>query len=160
MKQAEMYPFQASDNVKMLYDKIATALDEVIHSISEKLNIEQSNIRISLDSLWDKSCRSSGLAVQIKAKNNEWEKPWNGNNFIIQTPNSEGVLINSSSFTNIDIKGFRNFELRAIYDNAHDLGLDKYVKDFIINLVNSLSLDELKLIAPNTPILVTGENPQ
>jgi hypothetical protein len=43
MKQAEIYPFQASDNKKLLYDKIATALNDLISDVTNMLDISSSS---------------------------------------------------------------------------------------------------------------------
>jgi hypothetical protein len=158
MKQAEIYPFQASDNKKLLYDKIATALNDLISDVTDMLDISSSNVRISCDGLWSDDKNDRGLVVQIKSNNNTWKKPWPGNNYIIQTLSGEGVTIKAHSFDSIDIDGFRDKELRGIFDKACELELDKHVAEFNKKLAKSLTSSELKLIAPNTPIIITGEN--
>jgi|LakMenE01Jun11ns_1017448.scaffolds.fasta_scaffold9959390_2 hypothetical protein len=157
--QAEIYPFQAPSETQALYDKIATVLEKFINNIAVKLEIEPSNIRVSCDSLWDKKYKNKGLVVQIKSSDNKWKKPWVGNNLIVQTQNGEGVKISPglNGSGEIDIDGFKNKELRAIYDKASELNLDKYVADFNTKLANSLKPEEIELIAPNTPIVVTGK---
>jgi hypothetical protein len=153
--QAEKYPFQATPEEQALYDKIATVLEKFINNIASKLEIDPSNIRISCDNLWDDSqYRNKGLTVQIKSSDNTWKEPWIGNALIMQTSNREGVIILSRD---INMNGFKNKELRTIFDKASDLNLDKYVADFNTKLVNSLKPEEIKLIAPNTPIIVTGK---
>ena len=78
---------------------------------------------------------------------------------MLQTPNSEGVIITPglSGTGEVDIKGQKNEELRAIFNKAIDLNLDSYVADFNTKLAKSLKPEEIKLIAPNTPIIVTGK---
>jgi hypothetical protein len=157
--QAEIYPFQALPEEQVLYDKIATVLEKFINNIAAKLEIEPSNIRVSCDSLYNKQYKDKGLVVQIKSNDNKWEKPWVGNNLIIQTPNNEGITISPglNGSGEININGSKNKELRVIFDKANDLDLDKYVADFNKKLSNSLKPEEIELIAPNTPIVVTGK---
>ena len=105
MIQSQIYPWKPSKNVVEVYDKIATKLHTIITEVANKLNIESSDIRASLDGLWCKDDKKGGLAIQIKSKDNTWDKPWAGNNLIIQTPNNEGVVITTNKFTDIDLKG-------------------------------------------------------
>jgi len=114
--------------------------------------------------LWDKEgYKNRGLVVQIKSNENIWKKPWIGNNLIIQTPNNEGVRIHPGMSGNgivdlkLDIDNTYNKELETIYKNAREQNLGKYVSDFNVQLANSLTPQEIKLIAPNTPIVITGK---
>ena len=156
MIQSQIYPWKPSKNVVEVYDKIATKLHTIITEVANKLNIESSDIRASLDGLWCKDDKKGGLAIQIKSKDNTWDKPWAGNNLIIQTPNNEGVVITTSKFTDIDLKGIKNKELRTIFDNACELNLDEYITNLNNNLVDTLTPSDIRAIAPNTPVIITG----
>lgn len=156
MIQAEIYPFQPSKKTVEVYDNIATKLHTIVLEVANKLNLVPTDIRASLDGLWYDKDKHRGLAIQIKSKDNIWEKPWSGNNLIIQTLNSEGVIIKTNDFDNIELDGNRSKELRSIFDNACDLELDKHVMNLIKDLVNSLTSSDIKAVAPNTPIVVTG----
>jgi len=154
--KAEIYPYEATPEKQALYDKIATVLEKFINNIASKLEIKPSDIRISCDGLWDEgSYKNRGLVVQIKANDNTWEKPWAGNALIMQTPNKEGVTIMPGD---INMDGFKNKELRTIFDKASNLDLSSYVADFNTKLTRSLKPEEIELIAPNTPIVVTGKS--
>jgi len=162
--KAEVYSYEATPEKQALYDKIATELEKLIKDIASKLKIKPSNIRISCDGLWDNGgYKNRGLVVQIKANNNTWEKPWKGNNKIIQTPNTEGILIHPGMSGNgivdlkLDIDNTYNKELETIYKKAREQNLGKYVSDFNVQLANSLTPQEIELIAPNTPVIITGK---
>lgn len=158
--QAEIYPFQATSEKQVLYDKIATVIEKFINNIASKLEINPSNIRVSCDSLWsDSKYKDKGLAVQIKSNNDKWNQPWIGNNLIMQTPNNEGIIIfpGLSGSGDVKINGSKNKELRIIFDKVHDLNLPIYVADFNAKLSKSLKPEEIELIAPNTPVIVTGK---
>jgi hypothetical protein len=162
--KAEVYSYEATPEKQALYDKIATELEKLIKDIASKLKIKPSNIRISCDGLWDKeSYKNRGLVVQIKSSKNTWNKPWIGNNIIVQTPNNEGIIIHPGLSgkgvvdLDLDIDNTYNKELETIYKKAREQNLGKYVSDFNVQLANSLTPQEIKLIAPNTPIVITGK---
>jgi len=151
--KAEMYPFQATQENIELYDKIATELNKFIIVIADKLKIPPSDIRISCDNLWDSMYRNQGMAVQIKSNSNTWDKARPNNNQIMQTPNSEGVIISRSDYS---IDGIRNKELRNLLNEAVELELDKVVADYNKYIASLVTPSEYKTIAANTPVIITG----
>ena len=152
---ADTYPIQASPEKIALYDKIANELEKTVSMVANTLDTSESNIRISLDSLWDEKYKNKGMVVQIKADDAQWKKAWTGNALIMQTQNSEGVTV--SSYLGTDIDGNKNPKVRAIYNKSLDLDLESLVASENAKIANSLSPEELELIAPNTPVIVTGK---
>ena len=152
---ADKYPFQAKPEEIALYDKIANELEKTVSMIANKLGTSESNIRISLDSLWDEKNKDKGMIVQIKADDAQWKEAWTGNALIMQTQNGEGVTV--SPYHGTDINGNKNPEVRALYNKALDLDLESLIASENAKIANSLSPEELKLIAPNTPVIVTGK---
>jgi len=151
---ADLYPVASDPETKSLYDEIANELEGTISMVANKLGIPKSDIRISLDSLWDEKYKNKGMIVQVKADDTEWKKAWTGNALIMQTVNGEGVTI--SSYHGTDVNGNKNPKVRTIYNKALDLDLESLLSDENTKIANSLSPEELKMIAPNTPIIVTG----
>jgi len=123
--------------------------------IANELGTSESNIRISLDNLWNEKSRDRGMIVQIKADDTQWKEAWTGNALIMQTQNGEGVTV--SSYHGTDINGNKNPEVRAIYNKALDSDLENLVASENAKIANSLSPEELNMIAPNTPVIVTGK---
>jgi hypothetical protein len=152
---SETYPFQASPEKKALYDKIANELEGTISMVANKLGVPKSDIRISLDSLWDEKYKNKGMIVQVKADDTEWKEAWTGNALIMQTVNGEGVTI--SSYHGIDTNGNKNPKVRTIYNKALDLDLESLAAAENAKIANSLTPKEIELIAPNTPVIVTGK---
>lgn len=151
---ADLYPVASDPETKSLYDKIANELEKTVSMVASKLGISESNIRISLDGLWNEKSRDKGMIVQIKSDDTKWKEAWTGNALIMQTQNGEGVTV--SPYYGTDIKGNKAPEVRAIYNKALDLDLESLLSDENTKIANSLSPEELKMIAPNTPIIVTG----
>ena len=156
-ESSDIYPFQASPEKKSLYDKIANELEGTLSMVANKLDIPPSDIRISLDSLWNEENKTSGMVVQVKADDTEWKKAWAGNNLIMQTINGEGVTISADDFLGVKIYGNKNPKVRAIYSKSLDLDLESLIAVENAEIANSLSPEELTLIAPNTPIIITGK---
>jgi hypothetical protein len=154
-EKADIYPFKAESEETALYDKIANELEGTISMFADKLGISKSNIRISLGGLWDKKSKDKGMIVQIKADDAQWKKSWTGNALIMQTQNGEGVTV--SSYYGTDIKGNKNPEVRTLYNKVLDLDLESLVSAENTKIANSLSPEELNMIAPNTPVIVTGK---
>jgi len=152
---ADKYPFQASKEKIALYDKIANELEKTVSMIANKLGTSESNIRISLDRLWDKESKDRGMIVQIKADDAQWKEAWTGNALIMQTQNGEGVIV--STYYKTYINGDKNPEVKAIYNKVLDLDLKNLVTSENAKIANSLSPEEIELIAPNTPVIVTGK---
>lgn len=152
---SDVYPYQASPEKIALYDKIANELEKTVSMIANQLGTSESNIRISLDSLWSEKNKDRGMVVQIKADDAQWKKAWIGNALILQTQNGEGVTV--SPYHGTDIGGNKNPEVRAIYNKALDSDLESLVASENAKIANSLSPEELELIAPNTPVIVTGK---
>jgi hypothetical protein len=152
--KAESYPFMSTLEQEKLYDRLATDLEKFISNIATKLEINPSNIRMICSRLGDEGeSRNKGLVVQIKANDSKW-KGIHGNNFIIQTINDEGVLIDTKE---VEIKGSKNKELRDIWNKAIDLEMDDYVSQFNTKLASSLTPEEAKLIHQRTPVIITGK---
>jgi hypothetical protein len=156
-EDAEKYPFQASPEQKALYDEIANELEGTISMVANKLGIPKSDIRISLDNLWDEKNKNTGMIIQVKADDTEWKEAWTGNALIMQTVNGEGVTIAADDFHGVDIKGNKNPKVRAIYNKALDLDLESLAAAENAKIANPLTPEELTLIAPNTPVIVTGK---
>jgi hypothetical protein len=154
---SETYPFQASPEKKALYDKIANELEGTISMVANKLGVPKSDIRISLDSLWDEKYKNKGMKVQVKVDDTEWKKAWTGNALIMQTVNGEGVVISADDFHGVDIEGNKNPKVRVIYNKVLDLDLQNLIAAENAKIADSLTPEELSLIAPNTPILITGK---
>jgi hypothetical protein len=154
---ADTYPFQASPEKIALYNKIANELEGTISMIANKLDIPKSDIRISLDSLWNEEYKNKGMKVQVKADDTEWKEAWTGNALIMQTVNGEGVVISANDFLGTKIDGNKNPQVRAIHNKALELDLQSLVAAENAKITNSLTPEELSLIAPNTPVLVTGK---
>ena len=152
---ADKYPFQASPEKIALYDKIANELEKTVSMVANKLGTSESNIRISLDNLWSKKNRDQGMIVQIKADDTQWKEAWVGNALIMQTQNGEGVTV--SHYYGTDINGENNPEVKSIFDKVIDSNLESLVASENAKIVNSLSPEEFDMIAPNTPVIVTGE---
>jgi len=152
---ANIYPFQASPEQKALYNKISNELEGTISMVANKLSIPKSDIRISLDSLWDEKYKNKGMIVQVKADDTEWKKAWTGNALIMQTLNGEGVTI--SSYHGTDVNGNKNPKVRTIYNKSLDLDLESLVATENAKIADSLTPKEIELIAPNTPVIVTGK---
>jgi hypothetical protein len=153
----DVYPVQASPEEIALYDKISTELEKIISIIANQLDISESNIRILLGYLWNKKNKDKGMVVQIKADDAQWKKAWTGNTRIMQTQNGEGVVIAADPFAGTQIDGNKNPKVRAIYNKALDLDLESLVASENTKIANSLSPEEVELIAPNTPVIVTGK---
>ena len=157
----ETYPSQASPERKALYDKIANKLEGTISMVASKLEIPKSDIRISLDYLYDdledNKSKKKGMFIQVKADDAKWDKAWTGNPLIMQTTNDEGVVIPSNPFFGVSIKGNKNPKVRAIYNKALDLDLETLAASENAKIADLVSPEEMKLIAPNTPIVVTGK---
>jgi len=153
----EKYPFQASPEKKALYDKIANELEGTISMVANKLDVPESDIRISLDNLWDEKNKNKGMKVQVKADDTEWKEAWTGNALIMQTANGEGVVISADDFHGTKIDGNKNPKVRAIYNKVLDLDLEGLVAAENAKIADSLTPEEIKMIAPNTPVIVTGK---
>lgn len=160
--KSQTYPFRPSPEQVKLYDKIASELGKTINVLSEILSIPKSEFRLSLDGLWDgysrDNKRDKGLTVQIKPSDTSWKEAWTGNNYILQSLSGEGVLISNGRFgDNVRIDGNRNIKVREIFNRVLDNGdIEQIVSEENTRIVNLLTEEELSLIAPNTPIVVTG----
>jgi hypothetical protein len=156
--KAEVYPFQASEEKKELYDNLATKLYALINDISKKLNISRSNIRISCDYLYKPNPNNTfGLVVQIKTNNDSWKEPWAGNNYIMQSLSEDGIIIGDSRIEQNDRDDNSFEEINNLYLQARRLNLRQLVKDFNTKIKESLTDEEISSIAPNTPIIITGK---
>jgi hypothetical protein len=158
---SDTYPFQADSETIALYDRIANELEGTISMVASKLEIPKSDIRISLDYLYDdledNKSKKKGMFIQVKADDAKWDKAWTGNPLIMQTTNDEGVVIPSNPFFGVSIKGNKNPKVRAIYNKALDLDLETLAASENAKIADLVSSEEMKLIAPNTPIVVTGK---
>ena len=158
---SDTYPFQADSETIALYDRIANELEGTISMVASKLEIPKSDIRISLDYLYDdledNKSKKKGMFIQVKADDAKWDKAWTGNPLIMQTTNDEGVVIPSNPFFGVSIKGNKNPKVRAIYNKALDLDLETLAASENAKIADLVSPEEMKLIAPNTPIVVTGK---
>lgn len=158
---SDTYPFQADSETISLYDKIANELEGTISMVASKLEIPKSDIRICLDYLYDdledNKSKKKGMFIQVKADDAKWDKAWTGNPLIMQTTNDEGVVIPSNPFFGVSIKGNKNPKVRAIYNKALDLDLEILAASENAKIADLVSPEEMKLIAPNTPIVVTGK---
>ena len=156
---SDVYPFQASPEKKALYDKIANELEKTVSMIANELGTSESNIRISLDYLYDdlkdNKAKKKGMFIQVKTDDAQWKEAWTGNALIMQTVNNEGVTI--SSYRGIDINNNKNPKVRTIYNKALDLNLESLVAAENAKIADSLTPKEIELIAPNTPVIVTGK---
>jgi len=158
---SDTYPFQADPEKISLYDRIASKLEGTISMVASKLEIPESDIRISLDYLWDdlqgNKNKKKGMFIQVKTDDAKWDKAWTGNALIMQTTNDEGIVIPSDPFFGVNIKGNKNPKVRAIYNKALDLDLESLAASENAKIADLVSSEEMKLIAPNTPIVVTGK---
>jgi len=152
---SDTYPFQATPEEIALYDKIAGKLEGTISMVANKLGVPKSDIRISLDNLWNKKNKNRGMIIQVKADDTEWKEAWTGNALIMQTVNGEGVTI--STYHGVDINGNKNPKVRAIYNKALDLDLETLAASENAKIADLVSPEKMELIAPNTPIIVTGK---
>ena len=159
---SDTYPFQADSETIALYDKIASKLEGTISMVASKLEIPESDIRISLNYLWDdlqgNKNKKKGMFIQVKTDDAKWDKAWTGNALIMQTTNDEGIVIPSDPFFGVYIKGNKNPKVRAIYNKALDLDLESLAASENAKIADLVSPEEMKLIAPNTPIVVTGKS--
>jgi hypothetical protein len=159
---SDTYPFQADPETIALYDKIASKLEGTISMVASKLEIPESDIRISLNYLWDdlqgNKNKKKGMFIQVKTDDAKWDKAWTGNALIMQTTNDEGIVIPSDPFFGVYIKGNKNPKVRAIYNKALDLDLESLAASENAKIADLVSPEEMKLIAPNTPIVVTGKS--
>ena len=159
---SDTYPFQADSETIALYDKIASKLEGTISMVASKLEIPESDIRISLNYLWDdlqgNKNKKKGMFIQVKTDDAKWDKAWTGNPLIMQTTNDEGIIIPSNPFFGVNIKGNKNPKVRAIYNKALDLDLESLAASENAKIADLVSPEEMKLIAPNTPIVVTGKS--
>ena len=157
---ANKYPFQASPEKIALYDKIANELEKTVSMIANKLGTSESNIRISLDNLWDdlkdNKAKKKGMFIQVKTDDAQWKEAWTGNALIMQTQNGEGIVIPSNPFFGIKVEGQKNPKVRSLFNKALDLDLEDLAASENARIADSLSPEEVKLIAPNTPVIVTG----
>ncbi len=157
---ADKYPYQASPEKIALYDKIANELEKTISMIANKLGTSESNIRISLDYLWDdlkgNKAKKKGMSIQVKTDDAQWKEAWTGNALIMQTQNGEGIVIPSNPFFGIKVEGQKNPKVRSLFNKALDLDLEDLAASENARIADSLSPEEIKLIAPNTPVIVTG----
>ena len=159
--KADLYPTEASRDRKQVYDGIAgDLLKPLVDLVSQELDIldiTPDDIRISLEGLWNDN---PSLSIQIKAPNNYWEKPWTGNNLIIQTRDKTGVIINNKRGVKFEYDEVVDLpEVQEVLDNIYNLAKKKK----ILSLVN-IKLSQFMagftnkdLIAPNTPIIYTGK---
>lgn len=156
--KSQTYPFRSSPEKIELYDKIASELEKTLNSLSEVLNIPKSEFRLSLDQLWDDYSRDKGLSVQIKSSDTSWKEAWTGNNYILQSLSGEGVLIGNRRFDDkVQIDGNRNIKVREIFNKVLDNeNIEQFVSEENTRIANLLTEEELSLIAPNTPIVITG----
>jgi len=159
---SDTYPFQADPETIALYDKIASKLEGTISMVASKLEIPESDIRISLNYLWDdlqgNKNKKKGMFIQVKTDDATWDEAWTGNPLIMQTTNDEGIVIPSNPFFGVSIKGNKNPKVRAIYNKALDLDLEALAASENTKIADLVSPEEMKLIAPNTPIIVTGKS--
>ena len=143
-----------------MYDKIANELEKTISMIANKLGTSESNIRISLDYLWDdlkgNKAKKKGMSIQVKTDDAQWKEAWTGNALIMQTQNGEGIVIPSNPFFGIKVEGQKNPKVRSLFNKALDLDLEDLAASENARIADSLSPEEIKLIAPNTPVIVTG----
>jgi hypothetical protein len=158
--KSEVYPFKASLEKIELYDRIANELQKTITMVSDKLEIHKSNIRISLDYLWDDSqgnkAKKRGMFIQIKTDDVQWKEPWTGNALLLQTENGEGIVIPSNPFFGVQISGQKNPKVRFLFNKSLDLDLESLVVLENNRIADLISSEEMKLIAPNTPVIITG----
>jgi hypothetical protein len=158
---SDTYPFQADPETIALYDRIASKLEGTISMVASKLEIPKSDIRISLDYLYDdledNKSKKKGMFIQVKTDDATWDEAWTGNPLIMQTTNDEGIVIPSNPFFGVNIKGNKNPKVRAIYNKALDLDLESLAASENAKIADLVSPEEMKLIAPNTPIVVTGK---
>ena len=159
---SDTYPFKATPEVIALYDKIANELEGTISMVANKLEIPESDIRICLDYLYDdlqgNKAKKRGMFIQVKTDDAKWDEAWTGNPLIMQTTNDEGIVIPSNPFFGVSIKGNKNPKVRAIYNKALDLDLEALAASENTKIADLVSPEEMKLIAPNTPIVVTGKS--
>jgi hypothetical protein len=158
---ADIYPYRKTPEEVTLYDKIANELEGTISMVANKLGVPKSDIRISLDYLWDdmevNKNKKKGMFVQVKADDAEWGKAWAGNALLIQTTNKEGIVIPSNPFYGISINGQKNPKVRSLYNKALDLDLEDLVASENARIADLVSDEEMKIIAPNTPVVITGK---
>jgi hypothetical protein len=98
------------------------------------------------------------MFIQVKTDDAKWDEAWTGNPLIMQTTNDEGIVIPSNPFFGVSIKGNKNPKVRAIYNKALDLDLEALAASENTKIADLVSPEEMKLIAPNTPIVVTGKS--
>jgi len=158
---SDVYPFQASPEKKALYDKIANELEKTVSMVASELEIPKSDIRISLDYLYDdgegNKYKKKGMFIQVKADDAQWDKAWTGNPYIIQTQNDEGIVIPSNPFYGINVEGQKNPKVRSLFNKALDLDLEDLAASENARIADLVSDEEMKMIAPNTPVIVTGK---
>ena len=158
---SDVYPFQASPEKKALYDKIASELEKTVSMVASELEIPKSDIRISLDYLWDdgegNKNKKKGMFIQVKTDDTQWKEAWIGNALIMQTQNGEGIVIPSNPFFGIEIKGQKNPKVRSLFNKALDLDLEDLAASENVRIADLVSDEEMKIIAPNTPVIVTGK---
>lgn len=156
--KAQIYPWEASPEKKVLYDKIATQTYSLLVAISKELNLDTSNFRASFDGLYkgfEYENRTS-LTIQIKDPSDTWKEPWTGNALIPQTVSGEGLALWTYS---VDLYNKSTSQiLSQLIPVIREKDIIRLMFRFALQVRKNLTPEEIALIAPNTPIIVTGGN--
>jgi hypothetical protein len=160
--KAQIYSWEASPERKLLYDKIATQTYSLLSKLAQELNYDISNFRASFDGLYYGQApdyyppNQTSLTIQIKPSDDTWKEPWTGNALIPQNVSGEALILRSYNNTTYD-DSEGNPTLSQLLPVIEEKNLIKIVSEFALKIKNSLTPEEVDLIAPNTPILVTGK---
>ena len=158
--KAQVYPWQATPEKIELYNKIAAQTYALLSKLAQELNLDVSNFRASFDGLYygldERDRNKTDLTIQIKDPNDTWKEPWTGNALIPQTVSGEGLCLwtYSGNYYNKNESEVLS-QLIPIIVNKEII---KLMFRFALQVRNNLTPEEKELIAPNTPILVTGKD--
>jgi hypothetical protein len=158
--KAQIYPWQATPEKIELYNKIATQTYSLLVAISKELNLDISNFRASFDGLYygvdERDRNKTDFTIQIKDPSDTWKEPWTGNALIPQTVSGEGLCL--WTYSGDWYNKSESEVLSQLIPVIVDKGIIKLMFRFALQVRESLTPEEIELIAPNTPILVTGGN--
>ena len=160
--KAQIYPPMKTSKEVELYDDIAREfLKPLIDVIAQQLEISPKDIRASFAGMWKKD-EDKSLRIQIKLPNDTWGKPRTINNLIMQTESGDGIIINNyhGVLAEYDKRlGVTLPEVEEAYDDLYyNVKREKILNLVKIKLSQFLAgFADYDYIAPNTPILYTGE---
>lgn len=154
--KADLYPFKPTKSVVKYYDSMAKELSFLLDKLSKELMLPTKNMRGVWELYTAPRVRSDiDLFIQIKKEKDIWSKAHGCNPLFMQTESKKGVVFQISGISgkNIHVKTNDILDDEEIYAICKKIKqVDSKVAEYYLKKSNF----KTKLLAPNTPVMVTG----